>query len=326
MVAAELLILAISLYILYRSAETVINSAVDLSRFFNVSQVAVGFVLVAFATSLPELSVTVVSSTAGQGAISAGNVFGSNIANILLVLGIGAYIYGVKISRSNLKEIGLVLLLTTLISLYIIYNSTVQDRALDFFEGATLLSIFGAYLYYVLRKKRFVDSEKSRMTKRQALEAFLAFVVGILVLVVSSGFVVDSAVKIAVLLGIAQSFIGATVIALGTSLPELSTALVSLRGKKYGLVLGNVIGSNMANLTLVLGVASIINPVQVDLPVFLAALIFAIVANSLLFYAAAIRRGIKRAGGAIFLLAFVLYLVVIFGLQASESGIMHGGV
>ena len=326
MVVAELFVLAFSLYVLYRSSETVINSAVDLSRFFNVSQVAIGFVLVAFATSLPELSVSVISSSAGEGALSAGNVFGSNITNILVILGIGAYFYGLKISHSNLKEIGLVLLLTTLISIYIIYNSTVQNKALTFFEGLALLSIFGIYIYYVLKQKRFSKCENCNMTKRQALEAFLAFCIGILLLVVSSSFVVDSAVKIAVSLGIAESFIGATVIALGTSLPELSVALVSLRKKQYGLVLGNVIGSNMANLTFVLGVAAIINPIEVKLLVFLAALLFAVVANSLLFYVAAINKGIGRLGGALFLLIFVLYLVVIFGLQASESGIISGGV
>jgi cation:H+ antiporter len=139
---------------------------------------------------------------------------------------------------------------------------------------------------------------------------------------VSSAFVVDSAVSLATMLGVAQSFIGATIIAIGTSLPELSTALQALRKKHYGLVLGNAIGSNMANITLVLGVASAIHPITVHIPVFIAALLFAIAANTILFYSAAINRNIGRLGGALFLLIYAIYLFAILGLQAREIGVV----
>lgn len=319
MVLFELVILLLSILVLSRSSGMVIESAVRLSRFFNISQLTVGILLVAVATSLPELSVSITSSSAGEGALAAGNVFGSNIANILVILGVGAFLYGIKISPRNLKDIGLALLLTTLISIYIVYNSSVQQKALNFFEGVVLIGIFGIYVWDVLRKKRMDNGKpKNVVKKKKALEAFLLFSLGIMLVVISSAFVVDSAVAVATSFGIAQSFIGATVIAFGTSLPELSTAIQAIRKSHYGLVLGNVIGSNVANITLVLGVASVINPIEVKLPVFIAALLFAVVANSILFYVGAINKSMARFGGALFLIIYIIYIVTIFGLQVGE--------
>jgi cation:H+ antiporter len=315
----ELAVLVVSVAVLSRSAAMVVNNIERLSRFFNVSQVAIGFMLLAVATSLPELSVSVVSSSIGEGSIAAGNVFGSNIANILLVLGIGAFLYGMKISAANLRDIGLVLLLTTLISVYIVFNSSVQQRALGFMEGAVLLAIFLAYVWYTLNKRNAEDANDNELiTKSQALQAFIRFMVGVIVVIVSSGFVVNSAVELSRLLGVTEGFIGATIIAVGTSLPEISIDLHAIRRKQYGIALGDAIGSNMVNLTLVLGSASVINPITLQIPVFIAALLFAVIANSLLLYAAAVQKKLQKFGGALFLIIYLIYLVTIFALQAGE--------
>jgi cation:H+ antiporter len=317
--AQEILTLAVSVIILSRASGFVVDNIVKLSRFFRISQVAIGFLLLAVATSLPELSVSVVSSALGEGAIAAGNVFGSNIANILLVLGIGAYMYGLKISAGNLRDIGLVLLLTTIISVYIIFNSSIGQKALGFAEGILLLGMFAGYVWYTLKRKRAEEEEgNGQITKKEALNAFLLFGVGVMVVLVSSGFVVSSAVSLARTFGIAESFIGATVIAIGTSLPELSIDLHAIRKKQYGVALGDAIGSNMANITLVLGAAAAINPIEVTLPVFIAALLFAVIANSLLLYAAAVNKGLKKMGGLLFLAVYAIYLIVAFMLQINE--------
>lgn len=321
MVFFELGVLLISVVILARSSSIVVDNAVKLANFFRISQLAVGIILLAVATSLPELSVSVVSSTVGEGAIAAGNVFGSNIANILLVLGIGAALYGLRISPSNLKDIGLVLLLTTVISVYIVFSSTVQQKALGFPEGTLLLAIFAIYSWRILKREKInANGNHLEVTKAEALKAFLLFGIGILVVIVSSGFVVEYAVKLARLAGVAESFIGATVIAIGTSLPEFSIDVHAIRKKRYGLALGDAIGSNMVNLTLVLGTAAVINPVQVTLAVFIAALLFAVIANSVLLYVAAVNRKIGRRGGALFLILYVVYIILIFTLQFRELG------
>jgi cation:H+ antiporter len=314
-------VLAVSVTVLSRSSALVVDNALRLSQFFRISQIALGFLFIAVSTSLPALSVSVVSSTLKEGAIAAGDVFGSNIANTLLILGLAGFLYGLKISPHNLRDIGLVLLLTTVISAYIVFGSSLHESVLGFLEGAVLLCIFAGYAWYVLSGRRPDEKEAfAKVSKRKALEAFLLFGMGIIIVLVSSGFVVGSAVDLAQMLGVAQSFIGATIIAAGTSLPGLSVDLQAVRRRQYSLVLGDAIGSNMVNMTLVLGSAAIINPITINLPVFIAALLFAVIANMALLYAGAVNKGLGRIGGGIFLAFYIIYVVMIFALQYIAPG------
>jgi cation:H+ antiporter len=317
----ELITLVIFIFILSKAASAVVENASKLARFFGISQLAIGFLLIAVATSLPELSVSVASSVAGEGAIAAGNVFGSNIANVLLILGIGAFLYGFKVGKENLEGIALVLVLTTIISVYILFHSQITGNALGLYEGILLLLIAGWYAFRILGSKRKVSEERGngKVTMREGLRAFLFFAAGMVLVMVSSSLVVDSAVKLANVLGLAESFIGATLIAIGTSLPELSIDLQALRKKQYGLALGDAIGSNMANITLVLGVAAAINPISVQLSVFSAALLFAVVANVVFLYIAAVKKQFDRRDGTMMVALYALYLIVIFFLQFGEK-------
>lgn len=314
----EAITLLISLAVLSKSSSVVVENAAKISKFFGINQVAIGFILLAVSTSLPELSVSVLSSTAGEGALAAGNVFGSNIADILLVLGIGAVLYGLKIGKNELKDISIILVLTTIISAYIIFNSSIRNQALGFLEGIILLLLFAFYVIYIFRKKKIEGNGANHVTKKEALYAFLFFSAAIILVLVSASFVVDSAVKLAKLLNIAESFIGATIIAIGTSLPELAIDLQAIRKKQYGLALGDAIGSTMTNITLVLGTAAVIHPISIVLPVFIAALLFAIIANIVLFYVAAVNKQLRRFDGAMFLLIYLIYIIVIFYLQIGE--------
>ncbi|VVC03814.1 putative membrane protein [Candidatus Bilamarchaeum dharawalense] len=320
-VLIEAITLLVSLAILSKSSSLVVDNATKLSKFFGISQVAIGFILLSVATSLPELSVSVLSSNAGEGAIAAGNVFGSNIADILLVLGVGAFLYGIRIGKNELKDIAIILVLTTIISAYIIFNSSITNQALGFLEGVILILLFVLYIAYILRKKTVDGDGYKLITKKEAMYSFLIFSAAILLVLVSSSFVVDSAVKIAKLLNIAESFIGATIIAIGTSLPELSVDLQAIRKKQYGMALGDAIGSTMTNITLVLGTAAIINPITIILPIFIAALLFAIIANIVLLYVAAVNKKLQKLGGALFLLLYLVFIVVIFYLQIGELNI-----
>lgn len=319
MVFVELLTLIIFIAILSKSSGIVVENASKLALFFGVSQLAVGMLLIAVATSLPELSVTVAAGAAKESSISAGNVFGSNIANILVILGAGAALYGFRVGRSALPDIALVLTLTTIISIYILYHSEIAGSALGIVEGVLLLLIFAWYANRLLHKGKLEGMPDAKeMTKHEGLLAFLFFCAGILGVIVSAHFVVDSAVTLAETFGLAKSFIGATLIAIGTSLPELSIDLAAIRKKQYGLAIGDAIGSNMANLTLVLGVAAVMNPIVVQLEVFAAALLFAVVANMVFFYIAVVKKQFARREGLMLLGLYALYLVVILYLQASE--------
>ncbi|MFH2105980.1 MAG: sodium:calcium antiporter [Candidatus Micrarchaeota archaeon] len=323
MVFFDFLVLLFFLAVLAKSSSYVVDNAIKLSTFFGINQMALGFLLISFSTSLPELSVSVISSTLGEGAIAVGNVFGSNISNILLILGIAAFLYGIKLKKANLKDIALVLVLTTLISLYIIFNSLVLGGSIGFFEGFVLLLLFIFYVYSVFSKRKFDLDGRSTVTKKEALSSFIYFCFFIILVLISSGFVVEYSVTIAETFGLAKSFIGATIIAIGTSLPELSVDLQAVRKGHYGLAIGDAIGSNMMNLTLVLGVAVIINPVSVVLHVLIIALLFAIVANIFLFYFASTTSALSKNTGALFLVVYLIYIVTIFYFQA---GVFTGSV
>jgi len=326
MALAELITLVISVFILAKASELVVENASKLARFFGVSQLAIGMLLIAVSTSLPELSVSVASSFAKQGAIAAGNVFGSNIANVLLILGLGATLYGFKVRREILADLALVLVLTTAISAYILFHSQVAGSALGFYEGVLLLLIGVWYAGRMLSRKRIDEDGASKpISRSEGLKFFLLFFAGIIGVIISSQFVVDSAVKLADAAGLAKSFIGATLIAIGTSLPELSIDLQAIRKKHYGIALGDAIGSNMANLTLVLGTAAVISPIVVQLGVFVAALLFAVVANTVFLYIAAVRREFGRREGLAMLAMYAIYLIIIFYLQFGEASLPLGG-
>lgn len=318
MVFAELFTLVFFIVILSKSSSLVVDNAVKLARFFKISTLAVGLLLVSVATSLPELSVSVMSSVAGEGALAAGNVFGSNIANILLILGIGAALFGFTVRRETLKDIAIVLVATTVISVYILYRSSIDGSALGFSEGLILLLVFAWYAKRVLSQKNLeATAVFGKVNMHEGLHAFIFFVVGLVGVIISSSFVVDSAVSLARIAGLAESFIGATIIAIGTSLPELSVDLMALKKKQYGLALGDAIGSNMANITLVLGTAAALSPIVVQIKVFVAALLFAVVANILFFYIAAVNRKFTRNDGIMMIALYVVYIIAIFYLQFS---------
>jgi cation:H+ antiporter len=317
MAVLELAGLVVSIIVLSKSSDVVVSNAARLASFFGISRVAVGFLLVAVATSLPELSVALFSSTGGHGAIAVGNVFGSNIADILLVLGLGGVLYGLRVKRTEVRDVGVVLVLTTAISAYILINSMLGRQALGALEGIILLLVFALYALRVSKNKSF-DGARETVTKGEALRSFLWFCAGIVVVLVSAGFAVDYAVQLVEALHVAESFVGATIIAIGTSLPELAIDLKAIQRKHYGIAVGDAIGSTMTNITLVLGTAALVSPISVNLPVFSAAIVFAILANVLFFYSAAVDQKLGKEGGFLMLAIYVAYILTIFTLQVSN--------
>ncbi len=320
MALVEIILLIIFILFLYKAAEMVVDNAVKLANFFRITTLAAGIVLVAISTALPELSVAIMSSINNEGSIAVGNSFGSLIANILLLLGLGAFLYGFRIENQSLKSIALLLFLTTLISLYILAHSLFYGSALGLIEGVILLGIGVVYYFKVINESRLPGEQDAyRVTKHEALSSFILFFLGFVGVIFFAGLVVKYAVLIARQLNVSESFIGATMIAVGTSLPELSVVLQAIRKKHYGIALGDVMGSNMANLTLVLGCASIINPISlVNLLVPTAAMLFAVVANSTFLYFSITKKRFTYREGLVMLAMYAFYIFVIFGLQAGE--------
>src|SRR3989344_3373744 len=212
-------ILALSLFVLAEAAKWTINSTIRLARFFKISDMAAGFIILSVATSLPELTVSVIAAAENQVGIAVGNVFGSNIADLLVVLGITAIVAnGIKAERRESGELYKILFITSLLPLIMLLN------VLKSYYGIGLLLIFLIFAYMTFKKKiRLKEKYKAEhVTPKSAVLAAFIFSISIVLLIASSYFTVDSAVKIAELLQLSKSFIGATIIALGTSLPELS--------------------------------------------------------------------------------------------------------
>lgn len=309
MAIIEIVALIVAIAVLARSSGMVVDGAVKLADFFKIGHMATGFLLVSVATSLPELMVSIISGFEGHGSIAVGNVFGSNIANVLLVLGIAALLYKIKPKMKEWKEITFVLLVVTILTGLLIYAS-----ALNVIGGLALILVFGWYVRRILQKKVDVHI-MNNVNRKEAMHAFLKFAIGMTIVLISAEFVVDLAVDLASSLGLAESFIGATVIAIGTSVPELALDIQAIRKKRYGLALGDAIGSSMSNITLVLGTAALFSPIVLDIPIFVIFMIFSVLANLVLFYFINTSKKLDRKVGAFFLIFYIFYLILMFNAQ-----------
>lgn len=303
------LTLVISLFILGTAAKYVVENSIKLAHYFRISELAVGFILVAFLTSLPEFSVAIISFSAGEGAVSLGDLLGSSITNIALILGICFLIRSTRINEKNEKSTSIVFLLLSLAPLLLIL-----DGEIGFFDGLIFIALFLIFVYLTITKHRKIEN-KEKMTKREALNSFLIFILSAGIVIASAGFVVSSAVDIATEAGLIKSFIGATVIALGTSLPELAVNIAAVRRRKVSLALGNIIGSNVMNLTLILGIGTLISPLKPNMAMVWSIIGFVILSTIVFSYFLWKGKRLSRREGGILLAIYILYLLWISGVQ-----------
>ncbi len=305
----NLVILLISLGVLAKASEKVVESAVIISDYFKIGSLAIGFLLISFATSLPELSVSVISASSNQSSLAVGNALGSNIVNILLVIGIAAALYEVKVKKDGWLEPAIILGAVSVVSISLMLVSH-----LDFFGGLFLLVIFAFFVYYITNRKS-ADLHSNSPTKKETLVAFIYFSVSILFVLVSAGFAVETTVKLAELLGFAKSFIGSTLVAIGTSFPELAIVLQAARKKQYNLALGDIIGASINNSTIVLGIAAIIAPITFTREIVVILALFSLMANVMLVYMLYKHKKLGTFQGVFFLSVFVIYLTILFAVQ-----------
>jgi cation:H+ antiporter len=299
--------------IIIKGADFLVDGASTLAKKLKISDLAIGLTIVAFGTSAPELIVNVISSIQGNTEIAIGNILGSNIANILLILGLSAVIFPLVVTRGTIwKEIPLSLLAAVLLGF--MANDFLIDRvnfsALTRIDGLVFLSFFVIYMYYVFGIAKEGEVGLSAKAKEFGLIKSIFLIVGGLVLLFLGGkWVVDGAVKLALVFGVSQSLIGLTIVAVGTSLPELATSAIAAYKKNTDIAIGNIVGSNIFNIFLVLGVSSIIKPLPFAAKsnVDIAMVIFA---SLLLFFAMFIgrKRVLERWQGVLFIFAYISYV------------------
>ena len=253
------LIIAGVAMVLY-GADRLTEGASALARRMNVSEIIIGLTIVAAGTSAPELFVSLVSALKGTPDMAIGNVVGSNTMNAMLIVGCAAVVAPMSISRNTVrKDIPFAVVASVLLPLLAI------DAAIGRIDGIILLAGFAAFMYYTLSQAKTGEAAPSDETKMQNPWLSVFFVVlGLALLVIGSNIFVDSASRVAYALGLSEAVVGLTIVAGGTSLPELATSVVAARKGQSAIAIGNVIGSNVFNILMILGLTATISPMQIQ--------------------------------------------------------------
>ncbi len=347
-------IIAVSIVFLNLTSDVVIKYATKIAALSKLGKTSVGFTLISLSTTLPELTVALSAAVSGGAALSIGNAIGSNIFNISAILGIGALLLGanifVKCKRkkplsvsnnnilpnfleSEMSNIEFGLFVASVVPLILLYIP--QEFA--WFVGLILLTVFGIYIYRLSKVRITTDEEEVEIEPgdKGKLKQFVVFtILGALGVVVSANFMVESAITIATGAGVSQEVIGATIVALGTSLPELTIGVKAILKGHANLALGNIIGAAFFNTTLILGVALFVptllgNSVSnLVMSVYLNLILFSIIINTFFWYFLS-RRKIAWKEGAVLLTIYVLFIITTvgsgFGLNLPEGHFLLTG-
>jgi len=261
----QYILLVIGFILLIKGAGLLVDGASSVGRKLNISDLVIGLTIVAFGTSTPELFVNIFASIKGNADIAIGNVLGSNIANIFLILGVSAIIFPLAVGKGTVwKEIPLSLLAALLLG--VMANDRLIDKseisALTRIDGLVFLAFFIIFMYYSFGIAKRIEGIDNHVPQKQygLLKSVLLIITGLVGLGVGGNWIVGAAVHIASRLGVSQSLIGLTIVAVGTSLPELATSAVAAYKKNAEIAVGNIIGSNIFNIFFVLGLSAIIKP------------------------------------------------------------------
>ncbi len=265
-ILGSLALLVVAVAVLWVGAEQFVEAAVRLARRFGVSGTVVGLTVVAVGTSLPELAVTVEASLGGRSMLAVGNVVGSNIYNIAVVLGLVALVRLIRVSQRVLHRDVLAVLGATGLLVAVLFDGRVSRL-----EGFGLLAVYATYVVVLLRFADATTHEPTDVDPPKRFDA-LRLVGGLVLVVVAGQLLVDSAVTLARFAGVSDYVIGATVVAVGTSTPELAVSVVALVRGRSGVSVGNVLGSNLLNVLVVLGLAATIQPLVASAAAFDGAL------------------------------------------------------
>jgi cation:H+ antiporter len=311
-----ILSLAFGFIILIKGADWLVDGARSLARKLKISELVIGLTVVAFGTSTPELFVNIFASLQGNTEIAIGNIVGSNIFNILVILGVSSLIFPLKVTEGSVwKEIPFSLL--AVIILGVLANDRVLDKtafsALTQKDGIILIVFFCLFMYYLVRISLGERNNQRTDAERRVLWKSLCLVGGGLVGLAFGGKLVEeSAVIMAGNLGVSQSLIGLTIVSAGTSLPELATSAVAAYKKSPDIAVGNIIGSNIFNILFVLGISSLIKPLPIIPHMNVDILVLAGISVLLfLFMFSGRRHIIDRWEGALFVVLYISYLLLL---------------
>lgn len=319
----DYILLIIGFVLLIKGADFFVDGSSSVAKILKVPTIIIGLTVVAFGTSMPELSVSVTAALRGSNDLAVSNVLGSNIFNLLVVLGCCALVKPVAAKWSLLKKEFPFSILITIILLLVDSDFSImkildgnQGFVLGRWAGLLFLILFVLYIYATVKsalrsRAEAKDMEEEEYKTMSPLKSGVYIVIGLIGIVWGGNLVVDSASNIALTFGWSQTFIGLTIVALGTSLPELVTSVVAARKGENDLAVGNVIGSNIFNILLILGVSSFITPITLDVTAVYDTIIL-IIASIVVYVSAISKREIQRKEGILFLVCYFAFFLYVF--------------
>lgn len=314
------ILFVVGFVLLISGANLLVEGSASIAKNLNISSIVIGLTIVAFGTSAPELIVNIFASVQGNTEIAIGNILGSNIVNILLILGVSSIIYPLATKENTVwKEIPLSLLAAILVGVMV--NDTLIDggtfSGLTKIDGIVLIAFFIIFLYYTFGISKVSGENTDLEIKDMSyMKSSLYIVGGLLGLVFGGKWIVDGAIKIAEGFNVSQSLIGLTVVAIGTSLPELATSAVAAYKKQSDIAIGNVVGSNIFNIFWILGLSAVINPLPFSKDSVID-IIMTIVASLILFLIMFIgkKHTVERWQGVIMILIYIGYVAYLIGTK-----------
>ena len=298
------ILLVVGFVMLIKGADWFVDGAAGIAARFGIPQLVIGLTIVAMGTSAPEAAVSITAATSGNAGITIGNVIGSNILNVLLILGITAAITSVAVQHSTVKwEMPFMHVITIVLA---VLGFTGGEIVL--WEGIVLWALFLVYLGYLFRMAKNGSQEEEEEELLPLWKQLLMLVVGIVAIVFGSDLTVDNATIIAEALGMDDRLIGLTIVAFGTSLPELVTSVMAAKKGKADIAIGNIVGSNVFNILFVVGTTALITPVAFKAG-FLIDSAVALIAGLILWFGVMKEHKLKRPVGIVMLVAYALYFV-----------------
>lgn len=301
----QVLLLVVGFVMLMKGADWFVEGASQIADRLGIPQLVIGLTIVAMGTSLPEAAVSISAAIQGSAEITIGNVVGSNIMNVLVILGLTAVVCVLPVQKSTVRyEIPFMILITAVLA-----GLGLADNQVSRPEGLILWAFMILYLFYLLRMaKNGTGGEEAGGKKRPIWLLILMVVVGAAMIVFGSDITVDAATAIAKIFGMSERFIGLTIVAFGTSLPELVTSVTAAVKGKTDIAVGNIVGSNIFNILFVVGTTALITPVAYN-SVFLVDSIIAVAAALFLFLCVFRNKKLGRLGGILMLAAYAGYFV-----------------
>ena len=300
----QVVLLLVGFVFLIKGSDFFVDGASSVASLLKIPTIIVGLTIVAFGTSAPEAAVSITSSWAGSNAMAVGNVIGSNLFNMLMVIGIAALLSNLLMEKSVLeKDLPFLVGITVLWAVFIVIGWNISQ-----IEGIILLVILLAYIIYLVRSARkSKDADVVEKPKLSLPKSIIFILVGIVGIVLGGDLVVNSASDIAIALGMSEALVGLTIVAIGTSLPELVTSITALKKGENQLVIGNVIGSNIFNILFVLGASSAISAIPLDSSLLIDVL-FMVAVTILCYIFGKTQDKYDKKEGIILIALFVVYM------------------